>query len=447
MPNLNDGPSRGRASGRDGEVVSAFIPLISLAALLVLGIGMTSCGKKAHLTSSAEEHLYPVTVQKKWGFMNAGGKLRIRPSFDHVGFFVEGCALVEVAKKVGFIDKNGTVVVPPRFDAAFDFREGLARVQLGAKWGFIDKTGQFVIPPELQDNGAMVNADIGSFYEGLTRMLAGSDTLRAKWGFMDKTGNFAINPKYDGAWAFENGIAAVRTKGKWGFINRSGDMVVAPRFDDIDTSGPALFRDGLALIKIGDMYGYIDRSGRAVVQPQFRGANTFDGGLATAAIGKDCIAERLENSEWVKNPTFDCRWGVIDNTGKFVVEPQFRDAQRFAEGLAAVATGSYCSVFKTKDSSGKEVENRLRDCQYGYLDGQGRMVIAPQFDHAGDFKNGFAVVAIAGAIGMIDRVGKYLINPQDKGVLPFDGELAGVVGEDEIRYVDRRGRIVEPIIK
>jgi hypothetical protein len=67
----------------------------------------------------------------------------------------------------------------------------------------------------------------------------------------------------------------------------------------------------------------------------------------------------------------------------------------------------------------------MRDCGYGYIDSQGRIVISPQFDHAGEFQNGYAPVTMAGAFGLIDKSGRYFVNPLYDGAATFDGNSSG----------------------
>ncbi|WP_407711817.1 WG repeat-containing protein, partial [Campylobacter coli] len=50
---------------------------------------------------------------------------------------------------------------------------------------------------------------------------------------MDKNGEFVIEPKFDEAWSFWEGLAAVGLNGKWGFMDKNGEFVIKPKFDDI----------------------------------------------------------------------------------------------------------------------------------------------------------------------------------------------------------------------
>ena len=203
--------------------------------------------------AAVAQPLYPFKINKKWGYMDSSGRIRIKPAFDDAAMFVEDRAAVRIGEKAGFVDKKGNFIVGPKFDAVQDFREGFARVRVGEKWGFIDKDGAFRVPPTLQDNGAIIAPEMGSFFEGLTRMLAGNDISRAKWGFIDSQGRFVINPRFDGAAFFEGGIAAVEVDGKWGFIDKSGNLVISPQYDEIGDSGEimSMFSEGLTPVRIG----------------------------------------------------------------------------------------------------------------------------------------------------------------------------------------------------
>lgn len=43
-----------------------------------------------------------------------------------------------------------------------------------------------------------------------------------KWGFCTQSGRMVIKPKYDNAFPFRDGFAAVERDGKWGYINEQG---------------------------------------------------------------------------------------------------------------------------------------------------------------------------------------------------------------------------------
>ena len=101
-------------------------------------------------------------------------------------------------------------------------------------------------------------------------------------------------------------------------------MVIPPQFNWGALLDVA-FNEGFAAVRVGDLesgkWGYIDRAGKFAINPQFRSASRFSDGLA---------AVQTEQS----GP-----WGYIDKTGAVVINPQFDATNPFSEGLAAARIG------------------------------------------------------------------------------------------------------------
>ena len=95
-----------------------------LSTLLVL----TSFSEYGMTCQAQETELYPVRVNGKEGYIDATGRIVIKPQFQSVEYFSEGLAHVRIGNKSGFIDKTGRFVINPQFDNARGFSEGLAQV-------------------------------------------------------------------------------------------------------------------------------------------------------------------------------------------------------------------------------------------------------------------------------------------------------------------------------
>jgi hypothetical protein len=117
-------------------------------------------------------------------------------------------------------------------------------------------------------------------------------------------------------------------------------------------------------------------------------------------------------------------YGYVDETGQWVIQPQYDFAGDFAEALAVVEL----------------------DGQYGYVDANGQEVVAPQYDFAGDFAFGLAPVVVDGEFGYIDQSGKIVIEPQFGDAHPFTAEgLAAVRPDETYGYVEQDGQfVIEP---
>ena len=75
-------------------------------------------------------------------------------------------------------------------------------------------------------------------------------------------------------------------------------------------------------------------------------------------------------------------------------------------------------------------------------EGLGKMLIQPQFDGAGDFGEGLAVVEIGHRFGYIDEDGKFEINPQFDKAGVFQDGIAPVWINGRQSYVNKTGKFV-----
>src|SRR5688500_17513649 len=167
------------------------------------------------------------------------------------------------------------------------------------------------------------------------------------------------------------------------------------------------------------------------------------------------------------HPVADARgkWGFIDRAGRFRIPPRYDGAGQFSEGVAYVyiseggrrrdgivtVDGRFTELPATNDSSFilhdwvARFETPLgQERKYGYMDKTGRVVIPPQFDHAGHFSEGLAWVSVLAErkwlYGFIDKTGKMVIEPQfvhQPG--DFVDGLAKVMGQFDVGFIDRAG--------
>ncbi|MBR6758518.1 MAG: WG repeat-containing protein [Bacteroidaceae bacterium] len=93
---------------------------------------------------------------------------------------------------------------------------------------------------------------------------------RNKRGFFDpNSGKIAIKEQYTHAWVFAEGVAAVMKGDSLGFINAANEVVIPFQYVITDTDNfDCVFHDGYCIMKSEDgKYGFIDKSGKWVVEP------------------------------------------------------------------------------------------------------------------------------------------------------------------------------------
>lgn len=235
--------------------------------------------------STSAPKLWPISVEGKWGFIDAHGSVRIEPQYAKASRFKEGLALVSVAGASevdkafnraydGFIDDSGEFVIPAQFPAFYPqldastfygyskFEDGVAIVRdatiSSGLRGLIDRRGQLIAP--------MKYLSLGAFGEGLCSFGIFGRGGNSERGYMDYQGNVRLRPKgFLYGSCFAEGRAAITVRTSEGdhqvLIDRQGRTIVGP--GEYTAISPV--RGGLArVVKDGEV-GLIDADGRNVV--------------------------------------------------------------------------------------------------------------------------------------------------------------------------------------
>jgi len=277
-------------------------------------------------------------------------------------------------------------------------------------------------------------------------------------GYIDRKGKVVLAPEqlpellvY--AYDFSDGLAAIAVNDpanaragyvagitKFGFIDTTGKFVIEPEFDITYT-----FCSGLAYIEKGAFQGYIDKSGTVVIDLQLDcNVPILKEPLLSRCTRRTAVHETVgEESEGLTamsdgKPGRDSKYGFVDGQGRMVIKPRFTpdfDHHGFMWNL------------------GKFVEGRARvklDGLFGFIDKKGNQVIPAKFTTANNFSEGLAfVVAKNGESGYIDKNGRWAIKPNGwQSGNDFNEGLAPVSVKSSSRpepfwgYIDRRGKIV-----
>ena len=337
----------------------------------------------------------------KFGFINKSGQFVIDPIFDCVRNFKDGLAAIEIDGKWGYIDINGYVVIEPKYDdVTWCFSEGLACVQEGEKFFFIDKNGRKVLGP-------LPTADTCSFSEGLAAV--GGMGIN---GYIDRAGKLVIDALYSKTFPFRKGIAFVkkeRTK-EWGYIDKMGNFT--PLYIDNINDQSVFQNDGYIQVIRNRKVGYMDFSGKIIIEPKFDRASLFKAETA-------CVV-------------YNGGKYFIDEKGNFILGPFASIGGPFSDGIAPVQ----------KEAGGK----------YGYIDKTGRYVLEPSFDFAGEFYGQYAYAKIGNEYYVINRAGKLLFRPEymKEDYIDFREGMATVFdfnnGKRKCGFIDSSLRVAIPLI-
>ena len=367
-------------------------------------------------------------------FSNDGKQLQ--PDLEMVGIrlsdFEEGlshAAFMDIDGKIGLMDKEGKQVLdteglPLRFTYISKATEG--KMQVCHPTSAFSQVGK-----SLQDLFKEFNVEAVKGSGDHQSQL--KSNKKGLWAYTNPDGKIAIPFEYELATPFKNDFAINKKNGKWGAINAKNETLIPFEFDAImpennnwkviktegeqgslyyDTKGQSFDQESQAKLSVKGLrlfvvqnndnppkYGYANSSGKLVIPHQFDEATDFHEGIATVKKGN--------------------QWSFINEKGKKAVTLDsdiigITKVGQFSEGL--------CPIQKTT------ILNKQSKIKYGYLDIKGNLVITPQFDRAGMFSNGIAIVdSIDHSNGsperyraLIDKQGKLLTKYEFKHIFPFD---------------------------
>lgn len=410
--------------------------------------------------------LRPFSDGDKYGFIDGEGTLKIKPQFDEVDVYREGVCWVRLDDKWGLIDTEGKFLIVPRFEEAREFNDGLANVKISGYWGVVNRKGEIIIRPEFDF--------IDSFKNGVAYI-----KKNGKYGFVFLKDNRIIAPLYDDIRGFSEGYAAVKVNGLWGYINEEGNMVLEPKF-----SQAKKFRNGKAYVQIGEKIGTIDKEGRPIgsfheyedyYDFNYEDEPWYDRGIRTRhgfidKNGQFAIKPKFQNALSFNKEGFaivkiDRKWGIIDVTGTYMIEPRYEDIRRAGDNIYEISqegkkyfidiNGNKVPAPKLKPLDFVIPDDCLRAVKigdkWGFENAEGEIVISPLFDHARDFEDGYAHIQINRKDGIIDKEGKFVIEPlySNLGRRFENGYLRVEVTGDEPwiqrwGVVDSKGKVMVP---
>lgn len=173
-------------------------------------------------------------------------------------------------------------------------------------------------------------------------------------------------------------------------------------------------------LQIGDFVGYIDDVGRIKIAPQYDEGSEFFEGLAVVSRNDSLFYINKENQNpfaKVYSAAYSFHYGIaaVKENGKwFFIN---RPGQIISDGydeLQEMSGAAY--VYKQGDV-------------WGALDQYGQVLIAPQFEKLGDFKNGFAYYMDKGLYGFVSREGA-VRKAEYEWISDFNEEQLAVVRKD-----------------
>ncbi len=323
-------------------------------------------------------------------------------------------------------------------------KSGLLCVQnANGTWDFINNKGEVVVKTDYiikEPSGeAFGELDVAVFKNDYKCAILNSKGEELISFTNSDTEKYMINP------TFEHGIATVSkfladSTTSYGVVTSKGELLV-----DFIWASAEITRMGYIQVQNSDgKWGVLDNSGKAVVEP------SFDDDRSLPYFSENGLAAKQENG----------KYGYINTADEWVIKPEYDHADSFQpNGLAIIKDGSYYSVINEEgniittnsydhiDKYSNGVAVVISDKTYGLIDEKGEEIVGTKYSKIELVSSGFAKVKLEEKYGYITLSGKeYIKCDYEKiGHVGSNGYVAAYDGS-KWGYLDKKGKwAIEPI--
>ena len=154
-------------------------------------------------------------------------------------------------------------------------------------------------------------------------------------------------------------------------------------------------------IRENGLYGFIDSVGNKIIEPEFLWISTFHNGLAMAVVDTiyrvvpDSMAYEVGERDTILNVyRMYAKYGYIDRSGEFVIEPKFTSYVNMPNIGFVVKDMDNCSnaLYRHSFRNKRAMFYDTTTWKNGYIDTKGDIVIKPKYYYSEPFSQGKAVV-------------------------------------------------------
>ena len=154
-------------------------------------------------------------------------------------------------------------------------------------------------------------------------------------------------------------------------------------------------------IRENGLYGYIDSVGNRIIEPEFLWVSTFHNGLAMAVVDTiyrvvpDSMAYEVGERDTILNVyRMYAKYGYIDKSGDFVIEPKFISYVNMSEIGDVAIDMDDCSnaLYRNSFRNRRAMFYDTTTWKNGYIDTKGNVVVGAKYYYSEPFSEGLAIV-------------------------------------------------------
>lgn len=344
--------------------------------------------------------------------------------------------LIKENRKIGYIDSVGNIKVKPVYLAGNEFSEGLAAVRLNGTYGFIDRFSNYVIDSQYDY--------ATEFKEGLAIVFKEGNPF-----FINRKGQKLFECNYKSINPYNYGLSIVESStGNYGLINKQGKLVYDTIYSSISYLPDSMivlnknvptkaYLDGEEYAENSNDSGVVDLNGNFIIP--------FGKIKSILGYSDGYFKVDYPREEWDTIIGFTAKTEILDHTGKliltkdgknksYIIEPPHcglmkmiftyyksnEDLDSIEESFSGYInlnnkiiyrdTNNYL-VYNFSDNRAF-VLNRIKG--YSIINTSGKLIAKDAFNEINrdGFINGSAFVQVGDKWGLIDTNANYIIKPK-----------------------------------
>lgn len=337
----------------------------------------------------AQQRLYPVHLQQKWGLIDEKGQLVVDPIYNNIGRFEEdGYAIVEQDSLLGVIDRTGAAVIPCKYVLMDYIGRDLFSVKEEGRWKVVNIKDKLVL-----------------------------DNMAAKIRFLPQ--GYLSYEELDGIGLAHRDRGVILPAQFNSFEFLSNGWVVAIDEENrhflYTAKGEPILKEGFGAIELANNWIWTRKH-------QKWGAYDFEGKLKV-------------KHHWVAYRKMGSNFYELKNEKK-------------RSYLYSVALDSVLSIVSSKFFSfdNQRVEYVQEDGTRGLVDQQGRIVLEGRYDFITKFGPSAFRVQEGEYQGVLKEDGSQLIPFVYNYISNLDDDVALVRQKERYGIINKKGEVVLPLI-
>ena len=435
------------------------------------------------------DNLSLVYQEGKLGVMNQKGQLVISPQYKKIEIGRGNNLKVLPYTEWRFLDHNNHLQDTWYFDQITPLSQNLFKVTIGANEVLINRNHQLIASDKnwkinFKESGILIinnNRKFGALNEFGEQILAftydsiyyenGYFITRQQWGqdqgwsLWDSQGNKLTRKSYDEIRPFRNYSFQARKGSFWGYLNAQGQEILPFKFQG---AGP--FIDGKAKVNLLGRDGFIDRDGDWIIKPFYENLVEGPQGLYLYQVGfRYHVLDSFENVLVRSgNPLKQTSWGIleIDSSGKFglynmegikILDTEYDEITNIKTGkIYLVKIGESRGLVDANGNFVFSLNPKLQevypptegfmkvkfDDRYGFVDFNGKLRIAYQYDQLRGFSEGMSAVKLRNKWGFLNKIEQLVVQPYYDKTEDFQAGLAIVSKDLKFGLVNISGELM-----